>query len=187
MKASYLYDAVWLGARAAGNVVKAGLNPLNQTHLLSALYNTTFTGLTGRVSVDTNGDRVNGQFGLYNLQPNEDGTMRSVLVGVFKNNELQFVSPFIFPDGATIAPKDPEEILFVPFNTGPVALVVLASLGLAGMIAAIITVAFLRHNKLIRRSSLFFLIVILCGLALTLVSIFFWLGTPTPMHCHLRV
>jgi len=182
---------VYFVARAIDNVIKSGQNPLtNQTAILAALPRVSFTGLTGRVSVDAVGNRVGAYYGLYNLQPSETvpGRLNAVLVGRFRNNELEMIATPIFSDGTSNIPRDPTlPILVVPYASGAAAIAALASIGLVGLIATLIAVWVFHRNKLIHRSSPFFLQIIIVGLALALISIFFWIGTPTALECHLRV
>ncbi len=64
--AANLYDAVYLFAHAADALLRQGVAVNHRGALLEQLKNTTFMGLSGRVTLDSQGDRVE-QLGIINF------------------------------------------------------------------------------------------------------------------------
>ena len=65
--APFAYDAVYAIARAADQTLRSGASPAGAV-LMSALLNTTFSGASGSVSFDENGDRYTGiSYDVYNM------------------------------------------------------------------------------------------------------------------------
>ena len=65
--APFAYDAVYAIARAADQTLRSGASPTGAV-LMSALLNTTFSGASGSVSFDENGDRYTGiSYDVYNM------------------------------------------------------------------------------------------------------------------------
>jgi len=191
-QATYLYDAAYLLAHAFGSVIRSGLNPnlvTSRDAVLAALKNVSFTGLTGQISLDSIGNRVGGVVGLYNSQPiGDNGRLSQVLAASYANGQITFLIDPIFADGTRNPPKEPAlPNRDLPYASGAAVLVVLVCIGLAAIVASIIVITAYQSNNLIRRSSPFFLTVILVGLAFALLSVFFWIGPPSPALCHLRV
>jgi len=171
---------------AIGSSLKSGYHPSNSEMLLAHLFNTSFMGVSGFVSVDKNGDRVGGYYGFLNFQTAKNNSL--VLIGTYDGAEVQLIADPIFSDGTSNIPRDPViPILFLKYNSGAVALVVFTILALVIFIISAIFVIATRNNRLIRRSSPTFLLVILTGLSLSVLSVLFWMGYPTPALCHLRV
>lgn len=67
---SAFYDAVLLYAIALNETLKEGLDPRNGRSITSKMWNRTFTGITGNVSIDNNGDRYS-DYSLLDLDPNK--------------------------------------------------------------------------------------------------------------------
>ena len=65
--APFAYDAVYAIARAADQTLRSGAS-LTGAVLMSTLLNTTFSGASGSVSFDENGDRYTGiSYDVYNM------------------------------------------------------------------------------------------------------------------------
>ena len=58
MLAGFAYEAVQLFVRALVHCSEQGLDPYAGEELTNALRNTSFTGLFGEVTLDSNGDRA---------------------------------------------------------------------------------------------------------------------------------
>lgn len=88
------YDAVFLYAYALNDTIremgeeKALYNPINGTHLTHLMWNRTFKGITGNVTIDSNGDRIS-DYSLYDLNP-ETGYFELV-ANYYHDMGLQYV------------------------------------------------------------------------------------------------
>jgi len=181
---TFVYDAIQMVAIALDSTLRQGMAPFGGS-LLANLYNTSFMGVSGPVSVDSNGDRVGGTYGVFNFQTSQNGF---VLVGVHAHHDVHMLADPIFSDGTKNIPRDYQRpILYLKYNSGAVALAVIAAVALVIYAISAVGVIIHRTNRLIRRSSPVFLLVILFGLSLNAISIFFWLDYPTPSYCHARV
>ncbi|KAI6182296.1 Guanylate cyclase [Aphelenchoides bicaudatus] len=89
---SAFYDAVLLYAIALNETLKEGLDPRNGKMITSKMWNRTFTGITGNVSIDGNGDRYS-DYSLLDLDPDQD---KFVEVAYYSGstNELKQMSTF---------------------------------------------------------------------------------------------
>ncbi|XP_070553696.1 atrial natriuretic peptide receptor 1-like [Ptychodera flava] len=102
--AAYLYDAVMLYGLTLHRVRNSGGDPYDGRNFLQEMQNIDFPGVTGRVSIDVNGDR-NQDFWLLKLQ---DG-VNFDKVGMYDGHVDKLVlgvESIIWPDGRTIAPLD---------------------------------------------------------------------------------
>jgi hypothetical protein len=102
--AANLYDAVYLFALAADALLRQGTALNHRGALLDELRNTTFVGLRGRVTLDSNGDRVE-KLGIMNYLGQFNATVIgqwSVLAG-FSRLPLQ---PLVWPGGGAAIPSD---------------------------------------------------------------------------------
>ncbi|KAI3421126.1 hypothetical protein GPALN_014754 [Globodera pallida] len=68
---SAFYDAVLLYAIALNETLAEGLDPRNGRNITSKMWNRTFVGITGNVSIDHNGDRYS-DYSLLDLDPELD-------------------------------------------------------------------------------------------------------------------
>uniref|UniRef100_A0A915DTZ4 Guanylate cyclase n=1 Tax=Ditylenchus dipsaci TaxID=166011 RepID=A0A915DTZ4_9BILA len=68
---SAFYDAVLLYAIALNETLSEGLDPRNGRNITSKMWNRTFVGITGNVSIDHNGDRYS-DYSLLDLDPAQD-------------------------------------------------------------------------------------------------------------------
>src|SRR5271163_1057891 len=89
---SAFYDAVLLYAIALNETLKEGLDPRNGRNITSKMWNRTFTGITGNVSIDTNGDRFS-DYSLLDLDPAQ-GKFVEVAYYSGAMNELKEISNF---------------------------------------------------------------------------------------------
>ncbi|KAI6203554.1 Guanylate cyclase [Aphelenchoides besseyi] len=99
---SAFYDAVLLYAIALNETLAEGLDPRNGRNITSKMWNRTFVGITGNVSIDQNGDRYS-DYSLLDLDPDRD---RFVEVAYYSgaSNELKQMTDFHWVGGKP--PKD---------------------------------------------------------------------------------
>lgn len=85
------YDGVFLYAQALNESIKENpdvlKNPINGTDMVRRMWNTSFQGITGNVTIDSNGDRISA-YSLLDLNPH---TARLEIVAHFLHNKLEFV------------------------------------------------------------------------------------------------
>jgi len=99
---SAFYDAVLLYAIALNETISEGLDPRNGRNITSKMWNRTFTGITGNVSIDSNGDRYS-DYSLLDLDPLQD---KFVEVAYYSgaSNELKQMTNFHWV--GDVPPKD---------------------------------------------------------------------------------
>ncbi|KAL3087320.1 hypothetical protein niasHS_008639 [Heterodera schachtii] len=99
---SAFYDAVLLYAIALNETLAEGLDPRNGQSITSKMWNRTFVGITGNVSIDNNGDRYS-DYSLLDLDPDQD---KFVEVAYYSgaSNELKKMTDFHWVGGKP--PKD---------------------------------------------------------------------------------
>uniref|UniRef100_A0A914WK42 Guanylate cyclase n=1 Tax=Plectus sambesii TaxID=2011161 RepID=A0A914WK42_9BILA len=99
---SAFYDAVLLYAIALNETLAEGLDPRNGHNITSKMWNRTFVGITGNVSIDENGDRYS-DYSLLDLDPTQD---KFVEVAYYSgaSNKLMKVHNFHWVGGQP--PKD---------------------------------------------------------------------------------
>uniref|UniRef100_A0A158Q971 Guanylate cyclase n=1 Tax=Enterobius vermicularis TaxID=51028 RepID=A0A158Q971_ENTVE len=68
---SAFYEAVYLYALALNETLEAGLDPRNGTAITSKMWNRSFPGITGNVSIDSNGDRYS-DYSLLDYDPDRN-------------------------------------------------------------------------------------------------------------------
>jgi atrial natriuretic peptide receptor A len=89
---SAFYDAVLLYAIALNETLKEGLDPRNGRNITSKMWNRTFIGITGNVSIDQNGDRFS-DYSLLDLDPKK-GKFVEVAYYSGALNELKQITNF---------------------------------------------------------------------------------------------
>ncbi|CAK5078960.1 unnamed protein product [Meloidogyne enterolobii] len=99
---SAFYDAVLLYAIALNETLSEGLDPRNGRNITSKMWNRTFVGITGNVSIDHNGDRYS-DYSLLDLDP-EQGKFVEVAYYSGASNELKEITDFHWVGGKP--PKD---------------------------------------------------------------------------------
>ena len=101
--AANLYDAVYLFARAADALLRQGTALNYRGALLKELKNTTFVGLSGRVTLDPQGDRVE-QLGIMNYLGLSNATMIGIWSDLAGFSRLP-VQALVWPGGAAEIPS----------------------------------------------------------------------------------
>lgn len=99
---SAFYDAVLLYAIALNETLAEGLDPRNGRNITSKMWNRTFVGITGNVSIDQNGDRYS-DYSLLDLDP-EQGKFVEVAYYSGAQNALRQMTDFHWVGGSP--PKD---------------------------------------------------------------------------------
>lgn len=74
---SAFYDAVLLYAIALNETLAEGLDPRNGRNITSKMWDRTFVGITGNVSIDKNGDRYS-DYSLLDLDPQQNKFVVSI-------------------------------------------------------------------------------------------------------------
>ncbi|XP_055636568.1 atrial natriuretic peptide receptor 1 isoform X2 [Toxorhynchites rutilus septentrionalis] len=105
------YDAVLLYAYALNDSIsklgeyQALKQPINGTHLAHLMWGKSFKGITGNVTIDSNGDRIS-DYSLLDLNPNTG--MFEIVANYFHDGGLQFVEgkEIHWSGGRTKAPPD---------------------------------------------------------------------------------
>ncbi|XP_073696796.1 atrial natriuretic peptide receptor 3 isoform X2 [Garra rufa] len=87
------HDALILYATALREVMSNGLTKKNGLEITHSMWNRTFEGIAGQVSVDANGDR-NGDFSVVRMTDPEAGTHETVMSYYGKNRSFQIMPGF---------------------------------------------------------------------------------------------
>ncbi|XP_077417706.1 atrial natriuretic peptide receptor 3 [Vanacampus margaritifer] len=87
------HDALLIYAVALNEAMKSGYNKKNGSQITSQMWNRTFEGIAGQVSIDINGDR-NGDFSLMAMTNVKAGTYEVVANYFGMNGSLQLLSAF---------------------------------------------------------------------------------------------
>lgn len=154
---SAFYDAVLLFANALNDSIRyngehALLKPLNGTRLTELMWNRSFRGITGNVSIDSNGDRLS-DYSLLDMNPN---TSHFEIVAVYyhNNEKLLFMENkhIHWTGGRTEAPPDRPECGFdgslCNEDSSAKFAILSAVLGLVVIILSIVSIVSYRHYKL---------------------------------------
>eukprot|EP00795_Rhopilema_esculentum_P006238 gene6238-11649_t len=100
--AAYLYDAVLLYAHALNKSLSSGNHWNDSSAVTQATYSTAFTGITGRVRLDENGDRV-PIFIVDNVQNGAFIAMKEFDPELNLTNVLRL--DYVFPGGTKVPPR----------------------------------------------------------------------------------
>ncbi|KAJ8380438.1 hypothetical protein SKAU_G00012160 [Synaphobranchus kaupii] len=87
------HDALLLYALALHEVVKNGSNKKDGVQITQSMWNRTFEGIAGQVSIDENGDR-NGDFSVMTMTDTQTGTYEAVFNYFGVNQSLQAMPGF---------------------------------------------------------------------------------------------
>ncbi|XP_023678794.1 atrial natriuretic peptide receptor 3-like isoform X3 [Paramormyrops kingsleyae] len=87
------HDALHLYALALHDIMKNGSDKKDGKQITQNMWNRTFEGIAGQVSIDSNGDR-NGDFSVMTMMDPEDGTYKAVLNYFGANGSLQTLPGF---------------------------------------------------------------------------------------------
>uniref|UniRef100_A0A8B9JS46 Receptor ligand binding region domain-containing protein n=1 Tax=Astyanax mexicanus TaxID=7994 RepID=A0A8B9JS46_ASTMX len=87
------HDALLLYAIALEEAMKSGYTKKNGTEISHRMWNRTFEGIAGQVSMDANGDR-NGDFSVMSMTNHETGTYETVMNYYGTNESIQILPGF---------------------------------------------------------------------------------------------
>ncbi|CAI6345975.1 unnamed protein product [Macrosiphum euphorbiae] len=106
------YDAVLLYGLALNETLARGGNQSDGMAIVKAMWNKTFTGITGDVNIDSNGDRI-ADYSLLDMDP-ETHKFKIVANYIGKNQSLEYVSGMSihWAGGRTSPPLDKPECGF---------------------------------------------------------------------------
>ncbi|ELT96795.1 hypothetical protein CAPTEDRAFT_124162 [Capitella teleta] len=149
------HDAVILYALALNETLAAGFNATNGMEVTRRMWNRTFDGITGTVSIDENGDR-NADYSLLDLNPNTDSFEASVVANYFGNRKIYEPvrgKKIHWAGGRTEPPPDTPKCGFdgsgcppdEPFPEYAIVIIVLGSLLIVVLLASFFIY---RHYKL---------------------------------------
>ncbi|KAI5088397.1 atrial natriuretic peptide receptor 3 isoform X2 [Silurus meridionalis] len=87
------HDALLLYALALNETIHSGLNKENGKEITRRMWNRTFEGIAGQVSIDANGDR-NGDFSVISMTNHETGTYEALLNYFGTNGSFELLPGF---------------------------------------------------------------------------------------------
>ncbi|XP_055387784.1 atrial natriuretic peptide receptor 1 [Condylostylus longicornis] len=139
------YDAVLLYATALNESVTENVetiyHPINGSDMVRRMWNRTFEGITGKIQIDSNGDRVT-TYALLDMNP-ETGYFE--IVANFSDNQLQFVEgkTIHWAGGRTEAPPDKPKCGFDGSLCAPPPIYAILSVVLGISVIVLIIVSFI--------------------------------------------
>lgn len=153
---SAFHDAVLLFAKALNESIRelgseALLMPLNGTRLTQLMWNTSFQGITGSVTIDANGDRLS-DYSLLDMNPNNSHF--EIVANYFHGSGLTFVNGkrIHWAGGRTDPPADRPECGFdnslCPENSSTMFAILSLVLGFVVVIMGIVSFLSYRHYRL---------------------------------------
>eukprot|EP00026_Physarum_polycephalum_P004663 Phypoly_transcript_04685.p1 GENE.Phypoly_transcript_04685~~Phypoly_transcript_04685.p1 ORF type:complete len:680 (+),score=71.09 Phypoly_transcript_04685:224-2041(+) len=174
-------DALLTLAYAADALLKAG-TPFDEVKgetLLKACLSSNFTGTTGQVFFDKNGDRY-GDLALYSIYSNE-----SIPVGYYSSSTQQIVQSrdFLWAGYSTIVPGDGSDLLPIVLGSQAVKIIFAILVGICVLIAASIMIFLLVRPMAFQKSGRFYCSVIIFGAILAYAAAFTTLPEPTDALC----
>ncbi|XXQ38364.1 G-protein coupled receptors family 3 profile domain-containing protein [Plasmodiophora brassicae] len=152
--APFTYDATLLAFTVLSTAMSSGANLSNGTDMVLRIRNTTFDGVTGNITMDSNGDRP-GAYNLYNVI-DVNGVRQWVISAFVLSSHIQEVRPTRFGDGTSSVPTDWPAIVRLRIRASSAASAAVKALAGLGLSLAVITLAFnvrYRRNEYIRLSS----------------------------------
>ncbi|KAI8376579.1 uncharacterized protein BYT42DRAFT_534211 [Radiomyces spectabilis] len=146
-----------------------------------ATFNTSFEGPTGPIVLDQNGDTMNGNFRVFNLQNGFQVEIGNILAGTLNLTALP-----MFHDGTTKAPTGiPALTSLNPGYSSPMSIVILciASFGTLVALMTMLLVLFYRKHDVFKASSPLFCVLELLGFLLAYASVFFFTALRNQLNC----
>lgn len=147
------YDGVLLYAHALNESIREDpsvlMRPINGTDMVRRMWNRSFPGITGNVTIDSNGDRISG-YSLLDMNPE---TGRFEIVAHFMYNRLEFVEGKVIhwaADRLEPPPDKPEcgyDGSLCPDNSLPGYAILSTVLGFLVLIMIVFFVLGYRHYK----------------------------------------
>ncbi|ESN90567.1 hypothetical protein HELRODRAFT_96557 [Helobdella robusta] len=146
------HDALLLYSLAVNETIQAGLSPRDGQEITKRMWNKTFKGITGLVSIDQNGDREE-DYSILNMNP-EDGVFR--VIGNYLGRQKVFEkvegSPIFWPGNRTDPPPDIPKCGFdgkgcPPKEKLPVSAFVAVALSIILLIVLLVVLILYRRMK----------------------------------------
>uniref|UniRef100_A0A8C6M7X2 Natriuretic peptide receptor 3 n=1 Tax=Nothobranchius furzeri TaxID=105023 RepID=A0A8C6M7X2_NOTFU len=138
------HDAMLLYAIALHEALKNGYNKKNGTEITSHMWNRTFEGIAGQVSIDVNGDR-NGDFSLMAMTNVEAGSYEVVANYFGVNKTFQLLSAF---DSRRFTVKGRQEVnQELPQTSCELGVSALTGVTVGALLGAVMLVAFYFFRK----------------------------------------
>lgn len=149
------YDAVFLYAYALNDTIRelgpeaALYAPLNGTRLAHLMWNRSFKGITGNVTIDDNGDRIS-DYSLYDMNP--DTGYFELVANYYHDIGLQYIKErqIHWPGGRSSPPPDKPKCGFDGSlcNSMPIYAILSIVLSILVVVMALISFLGYRHYKL---------------------------------------
>lgn len=151
------YDAVFLYAYALNDTIRelgqeaALYAPLNGTRLAHLMWNRSFKGITGNVTIDENGDRIS-DYSLYDMNP--DTGYFELVANYYHDIGLQYIKErsIHWAGGRDSPPPDKPKCGFdgslCPDNSLPIYAILSIVLSILVVVMALISFLGYRHYKL---------------------------------------
>ncbi|KAK3708696.1 hypothetical protein RRG08_010848 [Elysia crispata] len=145
------YDAVILYAHALNETIEAGGNVSDGINITRRMWNRTFEGITGKVSIDENGDR-NADYSLLDMDP-KTGKFQVVADYYGTTKEYKELKNIHWPGGRDGPPPDTPKCGFdgskcPPDKPFPAYIIVIIVLGSVLVVVVIVCVFVYRHIRL---------------------------------------
>ncbi|XP_077865373.1 atrial natriuretic peptide receptor 1-like [Saccoglossus kowalevskii] len=143
------HDAVILYALALNETLAAGEDPRNGMKITRRMWNRTFEGITGNVTIDGNGDR-DADYSLLDMTDPERGTFEVVLNYYGDRKAVEKVADIHWPGGATGPPPDVPACGFQNEFCPPkeeLSLIAIIGIVLACLVIIVIVIALLIYRK----------------------------------------
>ncbi|ORZ35348.1 periplasmic binding protein-like I [Catenaria anguillulae PL171] len=146
---------------------------------------TSYTGITGAVNYDQNGDRVSdfAVMNVFNMQVQQAWTLP-----VSSEQVVSVTAPRFF-SGTSKVPSDVPAFMlgYVTYaSIGGILLLGLLGIVAFGIVATIVFLYIKRNTVAVKNMSLVFLVIISFGLLLVVGAQSLWLDVPTAMTCNLQ-
>eukprot|EP01084_Bolivina_argentea_P144167 253021_1 len=184
---SYSYDLVYLIALAVEKYIDTddGYN-FDAIKLQNIMRNLSFVGITGNVSLNKNGDRENGLFGICNVANNEFNTIKSVGYFYFSNDYNNFTfyldtDNVSFPTNFTdkgIQPQSTEIIIPVWVTIYRPAFwifsVIISGLSFLLCVIYMILLYKFKNRSIIKAMSWKLILIMCCGVLLAYIAAFLY-------------
>eukprot|EP00013_Stygamoeba_regulata_P003878 CAMPEP_0177633018 /NCGR_PEP_ID=MMETSP0447-20121125/2611_1 /TAXON_ID=0 /ORGANISM="Stygamoeba regulata, Strain BSH-02190019" /LENGTH=700 /DNA_ID=CAMNT_0019134645 /DNA_START=138 /DNA_END=2237 /DNA_ORIENTATION=- len=185
--AGYLYDAIYLYARAVVAAKEAGVDYRNGTALrIVQIDDVSFDGITGRVDLDESGDNLQS-FDVGNFRFDDPSNRGLRIVGTYNFDKDAYVlngEQIIFPGGLTEPPislPPPEE-----FDRSPILEWLFFSLAVLGIVVTVVVAAVLaayRTHTVVAYAQPEFLVGMLAGILLGFSYVILVSFTPSTGLC----
>ncbi len=180
---AYAYDAVYTLAWGLDRLVRAGVDVRNGSALLHSIQSETdFAGLTGRVRLDSNGDRI-ASYSIMNVEK-ADGNF--VVVGWTDMENFSMTKNVVFYDGTANVPDSAVRVYVDYSDAAAIAMVTLSGLGIVVTIGFTWIVMSYRKTAIMMYASPRFMMGVSIGVLIGFCNVFAWTGEPSDDMCRAR-